>query len=81
MRAQGLAGFKGVGLSCKNDSLCVMLLHQIEGENTKFVRLLTILNSLLLRFAEHSFVEVIFFPTWHHIIFCDSMWFHKFLVV
>ena len=59
MSAQRLAGFKGVGLSCENDS-SVMYLHQIEGENTKFVRLLTILNSPLLRFAEHSFVEVNF---------------------
>ena len=36
----------------------VILLHEIKGENTKFVRLLNILNSPLLRFAEPSFVEV-----------------------
>ena len=34
---------------------------KLKGENTKFVRLLTIVNSPLLRFAEHSFVEVNFF--------------------
>ena len=35
-----------------------MQLHEIKGENTKFVRLLNILNSPLLRFVEPSFVEV-----------------------
>ena len=60
---QGLAGFKGVGVYdlCENDLLCVIFIHEIKGENTKFVRLLNILNSLLLKFAEPSFVEVNFF--------------------
>ena len=60
MRVQGLAGFKGMGVydSCENDLLSVMQLHEIKGENTKFVRLLNILNSPLLWFAEPFFVEV-----------------------
>ena len=60
MRIQGLAGFKRVGVydSCENDLLSVISLHEIKGENTKFVKLLNILNSPLLRFAEPFFVKV-----------------------
>ena len=54
-----------------------MQLHQIEGENTKFVRLVTILNSPLLKFAEHSFVEVNFVQ--HGTTY--FLWFNKFWVV